>query len=1529
MNLTTRRLICLNLVLVLLLSLAPMPVAAAGTATETITITAPTGEHIAVEVGTIQIGDVTVPETTSGQGWSYAGGVLTLTADYPGTPIQASHGLILAVEGAVTVRSSGDAAIATGGTLYCKAQTVAGSSLTVEGSGTGAAVTGKNNAYAEYPFTLQISNCTKAMNLYSNYQYYSFYYSLSDSSFTNNRCPQHESTIDPSSPVDLERYRCISSFGSGLSLVPDDAGKFQFTLKLDPQDGTLAGLSAGEVLVSQRTFPEMEQVSRETVRFPDKLPAPVRDGYVFLGWSTSASGSYGGGYLQAGDQAQVTKTTGITLYAIWQSAPAGEFVYLDGNGESFYLPENSTRYRHAVALTDGKLTLPDMHNDTFLGWSMERREKVDFEDGNTEMVEDLFFPGETVSLQPGAVLYAVFSEQTAANIHGNGYITASGREQIAVPARYVGDVSTETLVIYASQLQEAGWFQSDGQAVLDFNSTPDGSGDSLPYARDIAYAQWTDAGQNTILLYSHTVPDQYGRYGKVAPADFSLDNACGYAWPGHRFLGWSLADDNAVLTDLHQPDENGLILLLCQWEPYQVTLDGAQKVLSADSDGTVQLPPAQQDGLNGVYFNGWNTREDGSGVWYFPGQRFTPVEDLVLYPQTLTITSEDACVLLKDAGKAPVYTRLDGTFMDSSMVQVTLPDTAPYWTMWRTTSTVREVLGFDAGVSVQLPQGCVLSVSDGRLPDTTIYSDESSSFRYGSSFRSVCYSPVSTSDLKTYPTAGDFQTKPEGASLQAWITTPQVTEESRLYQPGAKVNSWNGDIPKVLYPLWDTVDCVYVTFSDQGNTSQRLYTAGSEVTLPVPERLGYTFLGWSDGTTLYAPGDSYTVPATEVTLTAQWKQRTMLMVNGMEYATGTALDYPAEGWKWDGNRTLTLSGYHGGGIFLPVNSAQIRFEGENTVTAGEGEAAIVCTSRLTIRSDAGTSASLTVTGGSGAPAVFTEDHTTIQSGHVLLQGGEGAAAWKGNSSWTRIHVNSDQYFCFAGASTAELTELKDSSEYQGQSVLCTRPQFATLTLDAGEGKIHGRSLWCITVEKGMSIDIRKEIPVSQNAQFLCWADSQGNEVSRFYAQEDQTVTARWETCPYERYLLLDCQWSGTVQGKTKLYVELPEDGMVTLPEMMPGNEQQVFLNWWVELDDGRHMNVPAGYLVDVSLFDPGMTLRPNMVTSSSTNRYIYYSFNGVVSVAEQGLQGSNNPTVQAWYGRQNAEGRVISHWNEKPDGSGRTWNIGDTYEFSEGQYGVVLYAQWKDILTMTTTTTNEKLPSWNSEIGAYCYSGDNYLSSLLGWRTEDGKRFYRAGEACNLPAGTTLYAFCGDMDRACLIVLDGNGATDPCPLLTSQMTYQNLEGSDNLMNEYVTLERSRFHREGYVLTGWNTRPDGSGVSYATDQRFHVGIVDNNNRENNQYFQDVIDSLPRTLYAQWERLPDAVIPVPQDMVEQENALVYLALYREDGAFLGVQTVTADEYLSLTDGKGASTYRFFCISSDDSTRPLTTSEEGKLK
>lgn len=68
-----------------------------------------------------------------------------------------------------------------------------------------------------------------------------------------------------------------------------------------------------------------------------------------------------------------------------------------------------------------------------------------------------------------------------------------------------------------------------------------------------------------------------------------------------------------------------------------------------------------------------------------------------------------------------------------------------------------------------------------------------------------------------------------------------------------------------------------VTYANGGGTgtapTQESVTPGTDITLAANAftREGYTFVGWDDGSNLYAAGEHYNVPNSGVTLTARWK----------------------------------------------------------------------------------------------------------------------------------------------------------------------------------------------------------------------------------------------------------------------------------------------------------------------------------------------------------------------------------------------------------------------------------------------------------------------------------------------------------------------------------------------------------------------------------------------------------------------------------------------------------------------------------
>lgn len=119
---------------------------------------------------------------------------------------------------------------------------------------------------------------------------------------------------------------------------------------------------------------------------------------------------------------------------------------------------------------------------------------------------------------------------------------------------------------------------------------------------------------------------------------------------------------------------------------------------------------------------------------------------------------------------------------------------------------------------------------------------------------------------------------------------------------------------------------------------------------------------------------------------------------------------------------------------------------------------------------------------------------------------------------------------------------------------------------------------------------------------------------------------------------------------------------------------------------------------------------------------------------------------------------------------------------------------------------------------------------FLGWSTTaSGSVAYYANSQLKITGNMTLYAIWGDKDSTVTLTYNANYGTTP-----ATSTIENLKN-----NGLVTLAAATlFTRTGYQFTGWNTKADGSGTSFAAGSNARV---------------DVDNDGDNVLYAQWEQL----------------------------------------------------------------------------
>lgn len=119
----------------------------------------------------------------------------------------------------------------------------------------------------------------------------------------------------------------------------------------------------------------------------------------------------------------------------------------------------------------------------------------------------------------------------------------------------------------------------------------------------------------------------------------------------------------------------------------------------------------------------------------------------------------------------------------------------------------------------------------------------------------------------------------EGYTFLGWSGYGSVYwdgDMSGMYKYGDKFSYTMPADDAKMSAYWE-INSYAVTYDGNG-TSTGVPTGSEEVTYHdtvtvssmEPVRSGYVFSGWSDGTTVYSPGETFQMPASDVTLTAQW-----------------------------------------------------------------------------------------------------------------------------------------------------------------------------------------------------------------------------------------------------------------------------------------------------------------------------------------------------------------------------------------------------------------------------------------------------------------------------------------------------------------------------------------------------------------------------------------------------------------------------------------------------------------------------------
>ncbi|SHH61937.1 Listeria/Bacterioides repeat-containing protein [Anaerosphaera aminiphila DSM 21120] len=346
-----------------------------------------------------------------------------------------------------------------------------------------------------------------------------------------------------------------------------------------------------------------------------------KDGYIFVSWNTSPDGN-GSEYFE-GELGVIGGN--VTVYAQWEKEETFKVTYDGNENTSGTAPTDSKEYYigdDAIVLGNGDLA---REGYTFVGWNTSA-------DGTgIEYIE-----GSNMIILEDTTLYAQWEENGIVPISHTVTFYSNGGSTVASQTVADGEVAKEPTTPTKDGYIFKGWYTDvELTTVYDF---------ATPVTKDITlYAKWevVPAGNHVVTFDSDDgnviAPQMVADGGTIdRPAD-PVKNS-------YKFVEWQL--DGAPY-DFTTPITKD-ITLLAVWEAnpivpinYTVSYDGnghTGGTVPVDSnsynlDDEVTVLPKGGLSKAGYTFKGWNTKIDGSGIFYSAGDTFKMTENTILYAQ--------------------------------------------------------------------------------------------------------------------------------------------------------------------------------------------------------------------------------------------------------------------------------------------------------------------------------------------------------------------------------------------------------------------------------------------------------------------------------------------------------------------------------------------------------------------------------------------------------------------------------------------------------------------------------------------------------------------------------------------------------------------------------------------------------------------------------------------------------------------------------------------------------------------------------
>ena len=587
------------------------------------------------------------------------------------------------------------------------------------------------------------------------------------------------------------------------------------------------------------TYVNGTETTEEKVAYDANIVAPAeptKTGYTFAGWATDSTATSGSKEAVLGKMDDVN---GKTFYATW--TPISVDVIFNAHGGKW--SDDSTTKTEGFAY-DSDITapaeIPVKEGHTLLGWST---------DPLATEKEDL----GTVDFTAAKTFYAVWTINSyTASFDSNGGTWEDGTT-VKTDSYVFGDTVLKYNDVHGEVPVRTGYTFKGWAETADAEAALGVLG-KMPASDKTFYAVW-DANSYTVtwVVDGKTTEEPYDFGATINVPENPIKE-------GHRFVKWTPAVPATM------PAENITIVALFETNVYDViyVVDGKEVSRLSNEYGTeiatdisnVYTAPA------GYVLSGWYS--DAGYTTEFAYGATVPAEPTTLYAYTTAISY------------SVIFDANNGAFADGSITYI---DTVEY-------------LGEITAPADPTREGYTFT---GWSPAVGAVLDVPANKTYTATWTALTYDITYYDGEEVYQIYEDVEYGTElfvpadpyrdGVTFVGWTQVKGGTEAENL--TGATMP--NKDV--VYYAIF-TTDVHTITYVIDGTTSEtEEYPFGAAVTVPAPEKVGYTFSGW---TWTYVDGEGATqtttepatMPAYDLTATGTFAKNTYTVTYMVDYADG-------------------------------------------------------------------------------------------------------------------------------------------------------------------------------------------------------------------------------------------------------------------------------------------------------------------------------------------------------------------------------------------------------------------------------------------------------------------------------------------------------------------------------------------------------------------------------------------------------------------------------------------------------------------